>query len=273
MVDVNGNTPKGKKRRLSVDEVRIRHLNKLARHRYSDGNGDYILPDDAEGRALAMAIVTHQRFKSAGWLFKFCCERAQWLDPNEIDRKALRPKKADALGQELRLTAELRGKLGLNSIGSCDQTRRERTMLQKAKRRERDRERQRRKRLMAGKQSRADYLASALSRTRPWEQEGTSRRTWFRKRGTTPSPCNTLSTADRPVPSRKATAPDKPQGSLPKKDIPGERPAIREEQAFPFTGTVHYLLRLYQYRQLTSGKLVEAVPGLAACSELRRVAA
>jgi hypothetical protein len=237
----------GNKRRLSVDEVRIRHLNKLARHRYGDGNGDYVLPDDQGGHMLAAAIITHQRFKPAQWLVNFCNERAPWLDPDEIDRKELRPMRADALGKALNLTAEARASLGLYSIGACDQSRRERTVLQRAKKRERDRERQRRKRLMAGQQSRANYLALALSRTRPWEQEGISRRTWERKRVASPSPCNTLSTGDTPASS--------------------VNPA-----SWPVAHQLGYLLRLSEYRRLKSGKLVKAVPGLAACSELRRAA-
>jgi hypothetical protein len=79
MLDVTANASHGKtttKQRWSLDNVRIRDLNKLARYQHSDGNGDYILPETAGGRAIAMAIITHQRFKSAAWLFKFCGERA-----------------------------------------------------------------------------------------------------------------------------------------------------------------------------------------------------
>lgn len=44
----------------------------------------------------------------------------------------------------------------------------------------RDRDRMRVKRI--GKHiPRADYIANALSTTRPWESEGISRRTWYRR--------------------------------------------------------------------------------------------
>jgi hypothetical protein len=197
VLHVDVNVFKRKKRRLSVDEVRIRHLNKLARYRYSDGNGDYILPDDAQGRAIAAAIVTHQRYKPAQWLFKFCNERAPWLDPDEIDRKTLRPQKADALGQELGISGHLRDRLGLYSIGSCDQTRAERAAAAKARKRQRDRVR---KRLQRNRQPRATYLAEhSISRTKPWEAEGIHKRTWERRRAraaASVSPRNSLSTSD-----------------------------------------------------------------------------
>jgi hypothetical protein len=176
------------KKDFLLDNLRIRDLSKLARYWYADGNGDYLLPDTAQGRVLAIAIITHQCFKPPAWLFRFCRERAPWLDPNEVDRKHLYPKKADALGHELRLSATVRDKLRIRTIGSCDQSRDKRAALVKARKRERDRERQRQKRLLAGKQLRAAYLAAhSQSRVRPWEADGVSRRTWYRRRGTSPS--------------------------------------------------------------------------------------
>jgi hypothetical protein len=195
---VHGVTPNASKdksrskRRLSLDVLRVGELNKLARHRYSDGNGDYVLPETAEGHVIAMAIITHQRFKPAAWLFKFCSERAPWLDPDEIDRKALKPMKADALGQASQLRGRDRWKLNIHTIGPCDQTRQERMAMRKERKRRRDRERQRLKRLMAGHQSRAAYLAAnSKSRAKPWEAEGIHKRTWERRRARTaasPSP-------------------------------------------------------------------------------------
>jgi hypothetical protein len=243
MPDVNGNASKDK----DIDRLRIRDLNKLARFRHSDGNGDYILPDNDEGRIIASAIITHQRFKPITWLFRFCNERAPWLDPDEIDRSRLYPKETDALGQELRLPADLRDQLRIRTIGACDQTKTERAAIAKAKKRERDRERRRQ-----GRQRRAEYIAShATSRTRPWEQQGISRRTWYRRRGTSMSPQNTFTACDTPVPALPAWSPDGP----------------------PAYTSLAYLLRVAEYRKLTSGGIGKIVPGLAACSELRRVAA
>ncbi|HMF21068.1 MAG TPA: hypothetical protein VKG24_02955 [Pseudolabrys sp.] len=166
------------KKSLSLDVLRVRDLSALARYRYSDGNYDYELPETEDGYLIALAIITHQRFKSAAWLFMFCHDRAPWLDPREIDRTALRPQTADALGRELRLTTEVRERLRIRTIGSCDQSRAERAIITKERKRQRDRERRRQ-----GRQRRADWLAAnALSRTRPWEADGVSRRTWERRR-------------------------------------------------------------------------------------------
>jgi len=156
--------------------------------------------------------------------------------------------KAQILGDSLGLTAKEREMLKITTIRPYDQTVEEREALRKARKRERDRERQRQRR-----QPRAEYLAANhLSRTRPWEAEGITRRTWERRR------------------NKRVASPSPTTYSSMVVDAPAS--VERTVQAFPFTTTVGYLLRLYQYRQLTSGKLIEAVPGLAACSELRRVA-
>ncbi len=56
-------------------------------------------------------------------------------------------------------------------------------------RREHDRQRQTKTRRAHGALPRAEYEAQALNRIRPWEDEGISRRTWYRRRGTGPSRC------------------------------------------------------------------------------------
>ena len=51
-------------------------------------------------------------------------------------------------------------------------------------RREQRREAQRCRRREAGVKSRAEYEAESLTRARPWEAEGVSRATWYRRRET-----------------------------------------------------------------------------------------
>jgi hypothetical protein len=86
--------------------------------------------------------------------------------------------RADALGKRLGVTDEERTRLGLKTIGACDVCKRQRTARRKAK----HRERQRLRRRTQGVRPREQYLAAALSRTKPWEKEGISRRTWERRR-------------------------------------------------------------------------------------------
>lgn len=50
------------------------------------------------------------------------------------------------------------------------------------RRRQSNAERQRRKRAKAGCMTRDEYLATSLSRTKPWEALGIKRRAWERRR-------------------------------------------------------------------------------------------
>ena len=69
------------------------------------------------------------------------------------------------------------GRLGLTRIGACDVGKRARTILRKR----RARLALQHKRRKAGVRPRTEYLAQSLSRVRPWEAEGISRRTWERR--------------------------------------------------------------------------------------------
>lgn len=93
-------------------------------------------------------------------------------------------RRADNLGKYLRITDEMRTALQIRTIGSFDVSKRQRA----ARRRARDRELKRTKRRQRGAKLRAEYLAAnAISRDQPWRTEGISRRTWYRRRGTSPS--------------------------------------------------------------------------------------
>lgn len=83
---------------------------------------------------------------------------------------------ADKLGRYLRLSDAARSRTGIRTIGACDVSKRERTL----RRKQRARERQERLRRRRGARPRSQ----SLSRVRPWEAEGISRRTWYRQRKT-----------------------------------------------------------------------------------------
>jgi len=85
-------------------------------------------------------------------------------------------RKAEPLGEYLRLPDELRTRLGIRTIGAIDVSKRARTMRVKAKRRARDAAR----RLAKGMRPQSQSLAQ----TRPWEAEGISRRQWYLNRKT-----------------------------------------------------------------------------------------
>jgi hypothetical protein len=118
------------------------------------------------------------------------------------------------LGNSLGLTAKERSMWNITTIRPCDQTVEERAVLRKARRRERDRMRR-----IHGRQPRAEYLAAnALSRTKPWEAEGISRRTYYRRlaqvgRGTGMSPTTySYMGGDAVVPPANPAAPATTRG-------------------------------------------------------------
>jgi hypothetical protein len=97
---------------------------------------------------------------------------------------------ARTLGERLQVTYAERARLQLRTIGPCDMTEAAMTLMRKQKRRQRERLR----RQSRGVESRAEYLAASLSQTKPWEQEGISRRTWERRRVASPCPINLIKT-------------------------------------------------------------------------------
>ena len=103
-----------------------------------------------------------------------------------------RKQPAKEIGERLRLTNAERERLRLWRIAPVDLTGEELIEQRKAKDRAR-----KRKRYVC---SRADYLAKSKSKLKPWEAEGIGRRTWYRRRGTSPSSANILIGEDQPVP-------------------------------------------------------------------------
>lgn len=183
---------------------RIRELSKLAKERYPDGCGDYVLPDTPVGQRLAVALITHLACagpRKSRWLSNFCAARVPWLDPDEIDVTQLHPDRAQELGNLLQLTAAVRDELHITTIAPCDQTPEQRAALRKERKRLRDRERRRAQRQAARRMTRAAYLAAnSVSKTKPWLALGISRATWFRRRETSASPtCLSSMLGDAPV--------------------------------------------------------------------------
>src|SRR5262249_44138254 len=84
--------------------------------------------------------------------------------------------KARTLGERLQVSYAERSRLRLQTIGPCDMTQAGMALIRKQKKRQKDRLR----RQLRGGESRGDYLAAHhRSITKPWEQEGISRRTYY----------------------------------------------------------------------------------------------
>jgi hypothetical protein len=166
---------------VSMAVLRCAEINRLFADRYSR-----VLPDDDAGRDDARIMAHHlammsgdQRSRLKSWLTVW----APWMPPDELaaltDAAIAKPLRwlADTLGKRLGLREADRARLGITTIGAVDMTKAERETARKARMRQAKRE-QRRKQ---GVKPRAEYLATSAERTKPWEAEGISRRTWFRR--------------------------------------------------------------------------------------------
>lgn len=96
---------------------------------------------------------------------------------------------AEDAGKNVVLTLSERELLGITTIAPFDVSKKEAQKLAADRKRQRDRERQRQKRQARGVKPRAEYLAKSAEAQKPWEAEGVSRRTWYRRQsiGTSPS--------------------------------------------------------------------------------------
>jgi hypothetical protein len=150
---------------------------------------------------------------------------------------------ADRLARFLGVTRAQRQQLGITTIGAIDVGKRARALLRKR----RLRLYLERRRRAQDAVSRTTWEENSLMRTKPWEAEGISRRTWYRRRGTGPNTAipplknggtngtgpNTalfLSGGFAPVPPERKKA-GLPRGSLSEKRSgnPSTHSALREE--------------------------------------------
>ena len=95
-----------------------------------------------------------------------------------VQRRELRKFNASTLGKHLQLTDDERTVLGITTIEAFDITPEERRRIRRAVKTIKERERRR----AQGVKPRAIYERNSLTRTKPWEAEGISRTTWYRRR-------------------------------------------------------------------------------------------
>lgn len=169
----------------AVHRVRLGHVRRLLRDRYGA-----TLPDDDAGaedlrillHVKALCYAPERREKAlanetgvvAPWLAN---GRAIKL-ASEIAIKPIKLK-ADTIGRALNVDWKTRERLKIWQIGAVDLP----ADIRKIRRRMRETERmQRQRRLIEGRKPREQYLAEALTTTKPWEAQGISRRTWERRR-------------------------------------------------------------------------------------------
>lgn len=166
---------------LQIVGLRLWDFARLLEHRYGLPLVDSEDSRDAlEPVIHHMAALTQPARRISKWLRLW----APWLTLEEQDQiiasgiATARAWKADQLAWRYRVTVQERDMLGLSTIGAIDRGKAARTKRRKA----RDRDRKATARAKAGMMARAEYEAQSLERAKPWQQEGISRRTWYRRR-------------------------------------------------------------------------------------------
>lgn len=173
---------------FSLELLRMREIEKVIKHRHGDRIPD---PGDTDDRETCLDYVRAAAFTSSDQdMAAWCRVWAPWATEADIlpiisaARNRQRMMRSDGVAGLLNVTLKENIAVGLKTIGACDVTRAERLRLAKDRKRERDRNAKAAKRKAEGRKNRKSYEAQSLSGQRPWDAEGISRRTWYRRRGT-----------------------------------------------------------------------------------------
>lgn len=171
---------------FSLENLRMREIEDVIRHRHGNGIPDPSGTDDVDlcHAYLRVVALTPASQNVSSWALVW----APWADPVTLalmdqaaaDRERMLP--SDAVARMLYVTMAERSALGLKTIGACDVSKAERNDAARERKKERDRNRQELNRRDAGMMDRASYEATSLTALKPWIADGISRRTWERRR-------------------------------------------------------------------------------------------
>jgi len=170
-------------REEAIRRLRLGDLRRYCRHHYG-----HTLPDDDAGREdlfelllpISLGTAPERKMQNAVQIW------APWMDAAEAEQLFdrinrtpchLRKPTARELGERLNLRNREREALAIRTIAAVDLT----PEQLKERRKARERNRSRRRRRTAGSRPREVYLATSLSRKKPWETKGISRATWYRQ--------------------------------------------------------------------------------------------
>lgn len=227
--------------RPSLELMRLREIEKLIRARHGSIVPD---PEDTDDRETCLSYVRAAALSLAAQDIAVWCRRwAPWVRNDELTgivaqaRKRRRMMTADGVAGLLLVTWAERSQIGLNTFGACDVSKVDRKRLAKERKRHRDRTRQEAKRRAAGRKDRKSHEATSLSRLRPWEAEGVSRATWYRRRETQVSRVDINPKGDTLVsnPKGDTLAPTLPPASKPIADgVAGRRRGLGDHPPAEF---------------------------------------
>jgi hypothetical protein len=163
---------------FDINRQRRTEIARVVMHRH----GRLAETDDGIIYLQAAALHLNPRDGDLHFALEQWCRRVgATLPPEQINRivEDNKPRKLSAtrIAKMLKVFDAERTALGLTSIGACDVSKAERLR----RRKKRHRAAQQARRRARGVMPRDQYLAQSLSRTRPWEALGISRRTWERR--------------------------------------------------------------------------------------------
>lgn len=169
--------------------MRLREIEKVIKHRHGSFIPD---PEGTDDRDVCTAYIKAAAFSLTGQPMPDWCRKwAPWATSADIldivsqaeTRKRMMT--ADGVAALLCVSWDERTKLNLTTIGACDMTAAERAVMAKERKRERDRIRQEANRREEGRRDRKAHAETTLLHSKPWEKEGISRATWFRRNSET----------------------------------------------------------------------------------------
>jgi hypothetical protein len=192
--------------------IRLREIELVLKSRY----GQFVPESDDDSIFRAVALSGSGQDLRQWWAAKapWALDRAdELLTHLELEASTRRRMlRADAVAALLGVTLEERERLGLKTIGASDVSKAARSRMARQRKRERDRQRQSANRKAGGYKPRSEWLDGSLTKTRPWEADGVSRRTWERRRDAGVSRVGTQErNGDTPASSRKGKAPQTPR--------------------------------------------------------------
>jgi hypothetical protein len=245
-----------------VRRLRYGDFLRVFRARYYP-KGYYHFPDDDAGRGDLWLIMLNQSLSAKEPEKKMLCILdvwAPWMTPEERKQYVAHVWGLDIyqrlmtgreIGDALRLTNAERERLkvwqfkpvDLDDDQLADQRRRKRNERKRVKR----------------AKTRAEFLSSCLTAQKPWEAEGISRRTWYRKRGTTRGTNNSNCSGSIPVPTVQVESQQKGyhEGVLPS-DVVRKRGKAREQDRNA-SGPSALVPRLVPTEQEENSKLLAAL--------------
>ena len=143
---------------------------------------------DDLSRWLVAWVWHNPKAKDQVWAVRECAGRmgrrgfTETEAEDVIEEAQATPKasNADDMARWLQLDYETRQLLGVTTIGACDVNKRER----RRRRRERNRLSKERQRRARGAKLRSEYEGNSVSRAKPWEAFGISRKTWYKRQKT-----------------------------------------------------------------------------------------